>query len=154
MVSNKLIWFIVSLLFLLIEMGHPGLFFFLSFSCGALAAAICSYFYPSLIVQGLVFLAVAIISFKALRLWVSHRLSTIKSHTKTNSEALIGKRAVVIESISSTEPGRVKLSGDIWLAKSIDHKNIAVGKQVEIIKIIGSHVVVKDCHDHPERNLS
>jgi len=48
-------------------------------------------------------------------------------------DALIGRKATVVQDISKDHPGRVKIDGDNWLAVSLDSDaDIATGTIVEI----------------------
>ncbi len=60
----------------------------------------------------------------------------------TNVDSLIGKRAKVSKTIDS-EPGLVKVKGEVWTAISEDESTIEEGKEVEIVKIDGVKLVVK-----------
>ncbi|MBR2339515.1 MAG: NfeD family protein [Clostridia bacterium] len=64
---------------------------------------------------------------------------------KTNAEALVGKICMVTEEICNIkEEGEVKISGLCWSARSLDEeRTIAVGEQVEIVKIQGVKLIVK-----------
>ena len=63
---------------------------------------------------------------------------------KTNAEALIGRKAVVTESINGElHPGRVKVDGDDWKAISLETEPIEAGEAVEITAINSVIVTVK-----------
>lgn len=144
LVSNYLFfWLIVSIFFLLLEMGSPGLFFFLSFFFGALMAAGSTFFVDSTVWQSVVFLIGSALSFLVLHFWVKKRFSKEKHHEHTNVSALKGKRATVLKTIQAHGVGSVKVGGEIWSAKSLDHQEIAVGVLVEVIDIKGVHLIVK-----------
>jgi membrane protein implicated in regulation of membrane protease activity len=63
---------------------------------------------------------------------------------RTNADALVGKKAVVLQSVDG-HGGRVRLNGAEWSARSVDeHRVIEVGKTVEVIEISGATAVVWD----------
>ena len=62
----------------------------------------------------------------------------------TNVAALIGKKAVVLQSVDANG-GRVRLNGAEWSARSLDGRRvIAVGETVEVVEISGATAVVWD----------
>ena len=136
------IWLVIALVALILEMGSPGLFFFLSFSFGALATAIVSLWFDSLVVQGCTFLASTIFALIILRLWLVRSRKHLP-HTRTNIYALQGKRAMVLKRISPEKPGIVKIDGEVWTARPADYRGIETGVEVEVVDVVGAHVIVK-----------
>lgn len=134
-------WMLIALLFLMLEMGNPGLFFFLSFFFGSIAATFASYYDLDLTVQLLSFFGVTLLALGILRLFLKKFHSPIY---KTNVEALLGKQGIVTKAIESEEPGYVKVEGQIWLARSLDKQIVPVGQVVLIVGFKGSHLLVKE----------
>jgi membrane protein implicated in regulation of membrane protease activity len=67
-----------------------------------------------------------------------------KMDKRTNVDALIGQRGIVIEKIDyAASTGRVKLGGEEWRAVTEDESSIDVGDRVVVHKIIGNRVIVK-----------
>jgi len=65
-------------------------------------------------------------------------------HTRTNSDRLIGEVGIVIEKIDTIQgTGQIKVSGQIWSAKSFDKGVIERDDRVEILDIQGVKLVVK-----------
>ncbi len=63
---------------------------------------------------------------------------------KTNSEALIGRKATVSQKIVGTkQPGRVAIDGDDWKAVAADEQVIEAGATVEIISMESIILTVK-----------
>jgi membrane protein implicated in regulation of membrane protease activity len=138
-------WLAAGLVLIMIELGHPGLFFFLSFALGAFVASGSSLFIPSLIHQVAICLASSMLALVLLRGIVSRWLR-VGSHHQTNVYGLIGKRGSVLKPIQAHQPGQVKIKGDIWLAYSLHHKPIASG-EVVVVNVSGSHIIVhQDTH--------
>ncbi len=137
-------WLIIAFAFLIMEMGHPGLFFFLSFFFGGLSAAVASYFTKSVIVQTISFFGSTIVALYILRHWGVFIVGKNRSHQHTNFYALKGKRALVTQDITGEQPGLVTIGGQIWAARVVHHDDrIFIGDVVEVIDVRGAHVVVK-----------
>jgi membrane protein implicated in regulation of membrane protease activity len=137
-------WLIVAIFFLLLEMGSPGLFFFLSFFFGALMAAGCTMLTDSTVLQSIIFLSGSVLSFLILHFLVKKRFSREKHHEHTNVNALKGKHAKVLKTIPAhIGVGVVKIGGDTWSARSVDQKEILVGAIVEIVEVKGSCLIVR-----------
>ncbi len=137
-------WLVIALLFLISELGHPGLFFFLSFSFGALISALISVWYDSWIIQSTAFLVGAIISFFVLKRWVRVKMRKDRRDHLTNVYALQGKKGTVIESILPDKPGYVQINGERWTARSVHTAIIEQGVQVIVIDVRGAHVIVEE----------
>ena len=134
-------WLIIAFICLMLEMGSPGLFFFLSFFVGALAAAGTSLISQLLIIQGAAFLGGTIITLFVLKQWLAQKMFKGHQQGRTNVFALQGKYAIVIRDIMPDNPGEVKINGEIWMARA--NEVITKGETVEIVVVRGAHVVVK-----------
>lgn len=135
-------WLAVSALFFILEIGHPGLFFFLGFSCGAVYAGIATLFGLSLITQCFLFLTMSIAHLYAIKHFV--RGSMVKKHAPaTNVYALQGKQGIVKQSITPESPGLVIIDRQVWSARSINNDTIAAGDFVEVINTQGCHIIVR-----------
>ncbi len=63
---------------------------------------------------------------------------------RTGTAALIGERAVVLETVDQ-DGGRVKLAGEVWTARAWDDDEVyEPGARVEVMKIEGATAVVSD----------
>jgi membrane protein implicated in regulation of membrane protease activity len=63
---------------------------------------------------------------------------------RTNTAALVGARATVLERVSG-EGGRVKIGGEIWSARSYDEDHVMeAGSRVEVLKIDGAPALVAE----------
>jgi membrane protein implicated in regulation of membrane protease activity len=144
MTNEFFLWLITSIIFFIFEMGSPGLFFFLSFSLGALITAIFSLFVDSMQLQLLVFVFGTAIGFVILRYWVKAKflLGKHKQHP-TNLYAMYGKKGVVTRTILKDMSGEVKVAGQIWSAKSVDNTEIHHGEQIEVVDLKGVHLFVR-----------
>ncbi len=143
MKSSVLFWLITALTFLIFEMGHPGLFFFLSFCIGALSMALVSHWVDFGVVQGAVFLTTSFLSLFVLRLYVSRFIKPSRPENHSNVYALEGKQGVVVARIEPSRSGQVKVGGEVWSARAADASIIEVNEQVTIVHVAGVHLIVK-----------
>ena len=137
---NGYVWLIIALLFLFVELGTPGLFFFISFAIGASFSAIFAFLNFSFLIQCWVGLITSLIIFFILRLIFSRKAI---DKDITNVDALVGKTALVVKEINSKVKGSVKLGGEIWSAKISEGSVLQVGTIVKVIKVIGNSLIVK-----------
>ena len=137
------VWFIIALFFLILEMGHPGLFFFLSFFGGALSASFFAYFKVSFFIQMIIFLSVTLLSLLLLKIFVK---KLQRSEKKTNVYALIGKHGIVVHEIGEDQPGYVNIQGELWMARSHTHTICEVNSMIQVIDVRGAHLIVDSIH--------
>jgi membrane protein implicated in regulation of membrane protease activity len=113
-----LAWCLISAFFIIFELSWPGLFLFLSLSCGAFAAALTAALTMELAEQLTTFTAITFGSYLALKFWVER---TAKDGSyKTNIYALVGKQGVVKDKVSSHTKGWVIVGGELWSAYGSD----------------------------------
>lgn len=136
-----IIWCFLFLAAVVFELFSPGLFFFLSFACGCIAAACANFFSLDISVQLAAFSIVSLASLIFLKKFVSQSLRGT-AHA-TNIDALVGKKGTVIEDIEPNHGGYAKINGEIWFSKSLDNDLIKSGDVVEVLGVKGSHVIVK-----------
>lgn len=139
--THSMLWLIAAVAFGLIELITLGLAT-IWFAIGALFAWIFASFNAPLIVQVLVFLISSGVLLYYTRPIAQKVLKV--GHTKTNVETLKGKTAVVIKEINNLQgEGQVKVSGQIWSAKSFNDEKIPEDSIVEILDIQGVKLVVR-----------
>jgi len=134
------VWLIIGLVFLISEVGAPGLFFFISGGIGAFAAALIAYFDYSFYIQALVWTLVSVASFCVLRFVV---VKLKKNPHKTNIQALIGQRARVTQRIDLHGVGYVKVRGEEWAAISHYEFGIDIDAIVTVVGHSGNKLIVK-----------
>lgn len=139
------LWLAIALGTLMLEIGHPGLFLFLSFALGAGSAALAAFFAFSLTTQIIFFIVYTIISILVLQ-----QLAHLLHHKEipTNAQALQGKCGIVIKHIAAHAPGQVKVNGEIWTARSYDARSFEPNTHVLIVRVLGSHVIVTGLQPH------
>ena len=134
------IWFGLLILFGILEAVTVSVvsIWFMAGSLAAILAALCG---ASLPVQIVLFLAVSVALLACLRPLVRKYVSP--KITATNADRVIGKTAVVTESIDNiAAQGAVKVGGVVWTARISGGKPIAAGAQVQVDRIEGVKLYV------------
>lgn len=135
------IWIAVMIVMVILE-GVSAQLVSVWFVAGALAAAVVSFFTPSVPIQIFVFVGVSLVLLAVTRPFVRK----LKAKTKivpTNADRYIGKTAVVIEPIDDVKgTGQVKVEGSVWSAKSLDGSSIDKGSEVTVQEIKGVKLIV------------
>lgn len=130
------IWLILAVIFFIFEMGHPGLFYFLSFSIGALAAAISNICILQLSIQAIVFTVGTVIGFIFLKYWLKNHRDFAP---ETNVYALAKKKGRV--TFASGDIVQAKVGGQIWTVNS--NEKLKLGDAVEVVEVKGCKLTVK-----------
>lgn len=128
------IWIIVALIFFILEIFTPG-FAVACLSIGAIGSAIASACDWTLKIQLLVFAVVTLLAFVLVRPVMLKLFHKNSKEVATNTDALIGRQALVSEEIKPVVGGRVKIDGDDWKAVTADGKSVEAGKVVRIVKV-------------------
>ena len=137
------IWLAIALGLLIVEM-LTGTFVFLCLGLGALLAALTAVFTDNWIIVLIVFSIVTLLSLLFVRPMVNKMFFKNSHHVKTNAEALEGAKGRVLETIdNNANQGRVFVYGDDWKAESVDGGIIAVGDNVEVVKVNSNILIVK-----------
>lgn len=140
------IWLIIAGICLVIEMITTGFLIFW-FGIGALLTMIVSFFFPSnLILQTIVFIVSSTLLIFLTKPLVE-KLTKSDNAVKTNAYSIIGKKGIVTQDINPTHGiGQIKVSGEVWSAKTSDGSIIEKGSQIEVIQIDGVKAIVElDC---------
>lgn len=130
-------WMIAGIALLAIEMLTPGGFFTLFFGAGAMAVGILGLagWQPSVPVQGLIFLAVSIVSLLLFRKPLLERFQNTMPKGKIDS--LVGETAVAMEEIPAGGLGKAELRGSSWSARNLGDEPIQLKQRVRVIRIDG-----------------
>lgn len=144
MIDNlALLWFSLIFFFLFLEMGHPGLLYFLSFSCGALCSCIATFYGACVTSQLLVFITGTCGALLILYTLVQQKKNQLQApFYRSNLDALIGKKAMIFVSPHDDKIWQVLIHGQVWQARHIHEKTLYQGQQVIIIDVQGCHVRV------------
>lgn len=134
-------WLIFAVIMMLIEAMTVSLVS-IWFAAGGIAAAVTAFFTDRILVQLLIFVLVSLILVIFTRPLAARRLND--KVEKTNSEALIGKKAIVIKDITPIEYGEVKIEGKVWTAAvECGTRSFAEGDIVNIKAIEGVKLIVE-----------
>ena len=137
------LWVIAALILVILEIFTSG-FAIICISVGCLFGAGAAALDWELKWQLLTFAIFTAIAFLTVRPIFCKFLYKKSHEVKTNTDALIGRRAIVTECIKGElHPGRVKVDGDDWKAISLDNNVIEVDETVEITAINSIIVTVK-----------
>ena len=137
------IYIIIALIFIIIEIFTSG-FAVICFAFGAIGSAIASACNADFKMQLLCFSVCSLLAFVAIRPLLLKFFYRRNTKVKTNAEALIGRRAIVSETIDSRAgTGRVAIDGDDWKAIAENDETIVKGSRVTVLKIDSIILTVK-----------
>lgn len=141
------VWLLGMALLVIMEMITQGLTS-IWFAFGALAASIAAYLGCGMVVQIVLFAVFSAAFIVALRPLA--RKKTKVGAVATNLDSLMGKTVPLTEELSQeADKGRVKIGDVDWRVVAApgtsfpDSGAIPVGTKVEILKVEGSHLIVK-----------
>ncbi len=132
-------WLAVIIILSFIEIGTINLVS-IWFVASALVSLLLSFFPVKFHIQFIVFVVLGIVLLITTRKSLEKFLS--KTKQKTNLDRVVGMQGIVTEKISKNNPGEVKVDGKRWTA--VSDKTIGEGKTVEIMKIEGVKLIVKE----------
>ncbi len=135
-------WIILSAFLIVSEIFTAG-FFILPFGIGAAVAAALAWFDVGLVWQWATFIVVSVALLLPLKRFAD-RLSEGAEDIGVASDRVIGKIGTVLEEVKPHGiTGRVKLGSEEWRAASDSEEPIAEGTAVEVLRIDGTHLVVR-----------
>lgn len=133
------VWLILGVLLIGAEI-LSGDFVLVMLGAAALAASGAAALGGDVVISGVVFTVASIGLIVGARPMVKRRLELGQGH-KSNLEALIGGKAIVLSTVDA-HGGRVKIAGEVWSARSLDHRVIEPGTEVTVFEISGATAVV------------
>ena len=137
------IWLIIAGVCFILEIATVGFLVFW-FGVAALITCLISLFVPSIIAQTVIFIVLSVILILLSRPFA--KKIGRKDNVVTNSNAIIGKEAIVIKEIDGKtgKVGQVKVLGDTWSAICEDSNIvIPVDSTVKVSKIDGVKLIVE-----------
>lgn len=139
--SNPVItWLVIAIIFFIIEIVTPTVFFFACFGIGAIVAALVFHFTALAWLTWIVFAIVSVIGIIVSRP-LADKFSG-KSARLANVDALIGQKGKVIKTIDPEQnEGMVVVAREQWRAEAAE--KIEIGETIEVIKVEGTHLLVK-----------
>ena len=137
----KLVWLVVAILFAIGELMTTTLTL-IWFSIGAIILIFLSNIIDSILIQIIIF---SIISTSMLIIATKKFIKQDKNYKyNTNLQAIINKQGIVKETIYPNKIGIVIIEGETWSAISYNNEIIEKEQIVEVLKIEGVKVVVKN----------
>jgi membrane protein implicated in regulation of membrane protease activity len=138
------IWIVVACLFAAGEIASLS-FYLAPFAAGAVMAAIVDVAGAPDVASVFVFLIASALCFGFLRPIARRHRLTPPSY-RSNAQAHNGQTVVVQEEIDNDrDTGTVKLSGEIWTARSyVDGQKIPAGSRVDVVEIKGATALVTE----------
>jgi len=112
-----LFWIILAIIFLIIEILTPGIFFFACLSIAAVFTGIISFFIFNKLILWTIFTVISVLIIYFIKPVIKKIIKY--EERKSNIDEIIGKHAILIETIDfSKGMGMVKVNGELWRAKS------------------------------------
>ena len=138
---TSILWFVLLVVFLVVEAACPIHLVSIWFAAGSFAAMVASFLHSPVWLQVTLFLTVSCLMVALL--WPFIKKFLRPKLEKTNIDAVIGAEAVVTASIDNLNAvGQVKLNGMEWTARSSTGKPIPVGSVVKVEKVEGVKLFV------------
>ncbi len=134
-------WIILAVVFAVIEAFTLGIAT-IWFAIGALFAMLAAMIGVGLIGQIFIFLIASSVLIYFTRPLAKKYLKI--GNTKTNVNSIVGLVGLVTKKIEPFNTGQVKVSGQIWTAKSYSNKEIEEGEEVKVIKVEGVKLIVEN----------
>jgi len=135
-------WLIAAGVFFIAEMATVGFLIFW-LGIGSLITMVCSLFITNIYIQATIFVITSTLLIFLTKPLVNKFVNK-GSDIKTNSYSLIGKTGIVIKEINPIHgSGQIKVSGEVWSAKSENEEIITVDSEVKVVKIDGVKAVVQ-----------
>jgi membrane protein implicated in regulation of membrane protease activity len=140
-----IVWLIAAGAFAVGEMHFSTGFYLAPFALGAAVATIASLAGAGAAISLVCFIAVALLSLAFLRP-IAVRHMKVPPRLRTGTAALVGKQAIVLETIANDEGvGTIKIDGEVWTARSYnDDEVIERGARVDVVDIRGATALVTE----------
>lgn len=137
---DYMVWFWLGLfvLALVIELFTADMIS-IWFSIAAAPSFVLALIGANIIVQSVVFVIATAVLLLLTRPAVKKYMKT--NEIKTNVDAIIGKTGVVVKTLSSDLPGRVKIGSMDWSA--VSKETIEIGLHVRVLDVEGNKLIVE-----------
>ncbi len=138
-----IIWIIAGVLLLIGEIFTPG-FLLASFGLACFASGLVAALSFGLKAQVIIFSVITLVVFFGIRPVILKYFHRSGSGLKTNVDALVGKKGVVIDLIDPAfNTGRVIVDGENWRGISVDDETIEKDARILVIRVEGTKLFVK-----------
>ena len=140
-------WFVVGVIFIVLELIIPTNFILLCFGLGMIGAGLTALVHSPFWLQLLVGSGVTVVS-----LWLMHRYFARPDETggAFGSVGMIGKTGYVMQAIDPLEGGVVRVNGEDWRAVTRGMEAVPERTRVRVIDIEGTKLVVEPITEPPE----
>jgi membrane protein implicated in regulation of membrane protease activity len=136
------VWIVAAVLLAIGEVLTPGAFFLGPVALAAGAAAVVALVAGG-VASTIVFIVAALLSLAVLRP-IARRHVRMPQLTRTGTDALIGRKAVVTKRVDAAG-GRVRIGGEEWSARAyLDDGVYAEGATVDVVRIEGATALVAE----------
>ncbi|MCF6159124.1 MAG: NfeD family protein [wastewater metagenome] len=135
------LWMIMAAIFVISEIFTAG-FFLLWFGIGAAVAGILSGLGFNVGWQWIAFIIISASLFVLSRRFAER--FTKKGPSGVGADRFIGQKGIVLEQIDNIKhTGTVKTRDEVWRADSDTGEVIPAGEKIEVVKVVGTHLVVR-----------
>lgn len=135
-------WLIAAGIFFVVEMATAGFLVFW-FGIGSLITMISSFFISDTYIQALIFLISSTLLLFLTKPFINKFVNKEEKNVVTNAYSVVGKIGIVTQEINSIQgTGQVKVSGEVWSAKTEGNEIITKNSEVKVEKIDGVKVIV------------
>lgn len=131
--TPPVIWFLIGLVFILLELVIPGLII-IFFGVGAWITSLCLVIFdPGLNFQLLIFITTSVLSLLALRKFLRYKFfGATQTEPDSLEDEFLGKTLFVDKDFQKGIPGKIVFKGTDWTA--VSDMELKSGDQVKIIK--------------------
>lgn len=120
-------------------------FTLLMLAAGAVAGGVTALVFPGLLwLQIAVGVVVAVAMLGLLRPTLLRKVRSMPGY-RSSLDKLVGSTGTVVAEITGTA-GEVKVSGEVWTARSVDGSSIGAGEQIEVYRVDGATLLVYPRH--------
>lgn len=138
------LWIILGIVLCIAEIFTPA-FVLASFGVACLLPAILSALGYGFRLQLFGFIVGTLIAFFGMRPVFMRCCDRGSKGVRTNMDALFGERGLVTQRIDNgSNAGRALIRGDDWRAVSVDGSILELGQQVEVVRVEGVKLYVKE----------
>ncbi len=132
------IWIVIGLVLVALEMVVPGLVI-IWFGVGAIIAGIVAFFVHNPVAHYIIFLLVSALGV-FLAQWIGKKITKPESEP-VGALRLFGATGLVVQDIKPPEYGRVKVTGEEWLAES--NQTVPAGTKIRVLRVDGTRLIVE-----------
>lgn len=130
-----IIWLIVAAALVIVEVMSQQ-FWTLCLAVGCVASMACALFGMNIVWQMVSLSMMSVVAFAALmplfKRWHEKKYADSPRDHRTGMDALLGRRAEVVNDIRPGETGRVRIDGDYWQARA-PHIEEVIPKGCEVV---------------------